>query len=63
MCQLTAGMRIGELVQLRKKHLILDTERITVKIPTTIAKFDKARTTFFSKEAGVLLRTILKKTR
>ena len=61
LCQLSAGMRIGELVQLRKKHLKLDTDRIIVKIPAKIAKFKRARTTFFSKEAAVLLRVILKR--
>jgi len=61
MCQISSGMRIGEIVQLRKKHLILDTERIMVKIPTTIAKFHKARTTFFSKETASVLKPILKK--
>lgn len=59
-CQLSALMRIGEIVQLRKKHLIIDKPNIIVKIPPTIAKFSKARTTFFSKEASVLLRPILR---
>jgi len=61
MCQLSSGMRIGELVQLRKRHLILDnyTHRIIIKIPHTITKFSKARTTIFSIEASKLLRSIL----
>lgn len=61
MCQLSGLMRIGEIVQLRKKHLILDKQNIIVKIPSTIAKFNKGRTTFFSKEASIMLRPKLKK--
>ena len=59
-CQSSSLMRIGEIVQLRKKHLILNKENIIVKLPTTITKFNKARTTFFSKEASKLLRPLLK---
>lgn len=59
-CQSSSLMRIGEIVQLRKKHLILDHKNIIVKLPTTITKFSKARTTFFSKEASKLLRPLLK---
>lgn len=61
MCQLSGLMRIGETVQLRKKHLILGKENIIVKIPSSIAKFKKGRTTFFSKEASRLLRPILRR--
>jgi len=60
MCQLSSLMRIGEIIQLRKRHLILGQDNIIVKIPATIAKFSKARTTFFSKEASKLLIPILK---
>ncbi len=60
MCQLSGLMRIGETVQLRKKHLILDKDNIIVKIPASIAKFSKGRTTFFSKEASKMLRPLLK---
>ena len=60
MCQMSALMRIGETVQLRKKHLILDKQNIIVKIPASIAKFKKGRTTFFSKKASKLLRPILR---
>lgn len=59
-CQLSSLMRIGELTQLRKKHLIADKQNIKVKIPATIAKFKKGRTTFFSKEASRLLRPLLR---
>jgi len=60
MCQLSSLMRVGEIVQLRKNHLVLDKENIIVKIPSEIAKLKKARTTFFSKEASDLLRPKLK---
>ena len=60
-CQLSSLMRIGELTQLRKKHLIADKQNIIVKIPATIAKLKKGRTTFFSKEASRLLRPLLRK--
>jgi len=59
-CQSSSLMRIGEMVQLRKRHLILNKENIIVKLPALITKFNKARTTFFSKEASKLLRPILK---
>ena len=59
-CQSSSLMRIGEIVQLRKKHLILEGQNIIIKIPATIAKFKKGRTTFFSKEASKLLRPMLR---
>ncbi|KEQ57123.1 integrase family protein [Marine Group I thaumarchaeote SCGC RSA3] len=59
-CQASSLMRISELIQLRKKHLISNGENIIVKIPAQIAKFKKGRTTFFSKEASKLLRPILR---
>jgi len=61
LCQLSSGMRSGELLQVRKSDLNLNTKRIMVKLRPSIAKGNKARTTFFSKEAGNMLRTILKK--
>jgi integrase len=60
-CQLSSCMRIGEIVQLRKRHLITGQKNIIVKIPSKIAKFKKGRTTFFSKEASKMLIPILKK--
>ena len=60
-CQSSSLMRIGEIVQLRKKHLIMSGENIIVKIPASITKFKKGRTTFFSKEASKMLRPILRK--
>jgi integrase len=61
LCQSSSLMRIGEIIQLRKKHLITGQKNIIVKIPPTIAKFSKGRTTFFSKEASKLLYPLLKK--
>jgi len=58
--QLSSGMRRGEMLQLRKKDLIID-KRIIIKIPARIAKFNKARTTFVSSEAGKMLIPRLKK--
>ena len=60
MFQISSGVRIGELVQLQKKHFVLDKERIMVKIPSRIAKFRRARTTFVTKETGMMLTSILK---
>ena len=60
LCQSSSLMRVGEMVQLRKKHLILGQDNIIVKIPATIAKYNKGRTTFFSKEASRLLVPLLK---
>jgi len=59
-CQSSSLMRIGELVELKKKHLIDTNDNIIVKIPAVIAKFSKGRTTFFSKEASKMLRPLLK---
>ena len=55
LAQASSGMRIGELVQLRREHLHTDTDRIMVKIPARITKKKRARTTFFSAEAAGLL--------
>ncbi len=60
-CQLSGLHRIGEMVQLKKKHLILDHDNIIVKIPAYIAKFNKGRTTFWSKEASRMVRPLLKR--
>jgi len=58
--QLSSGMRRGEMLQLRKKDLIID-KRIIIKIPARIAKFNKARTTFVSSEVQRMLIPRLKK--
>jgi len=61
LCMISSGMRIGETCQLKPKHLNLEGKRIMVKIPASIAKYNRARTTFFSQEASKLLKTMLKK--
>jgi len=60
LCQISSLTRIGELLQLRKKDLDLSTDRITVNLRARTTKKGKERTTFFSKEASVLLRVKLK---
>jgi len=60
LCQLSSGMRIAELLQIRKRDLELD-KRIIIHIPAKVAKFNKARPTFFSIEAQNLLIPRLKK--
>lgn len=58
--QLSSGMRRGEMLQLRKKDLVIG-KRIMIKIPAKIAKFNKARTTFTSSEVTPYLIQRLKK--
>jgi integrase len=45
----SSGMRIGKLMNIKKKDLDLSTKRITVKIPAN-TKTRTGRTTFFTKE-------------
>lgn len=61
LCMISSGMRIGEICQIKKKHLDLDKSRIQVNIPASIAKYNRKRITFFSKEVAPLLRQHLKK--
>jgi len=61
LCQISSLTRIGELLQLRKKDLDLSTDRITVNLRASTTKKGRERTTFFSREASVLLRVKLKK--
>ncbi len=56
LAQISSGMRIGELCQLRKKHLDLNKKRIQVNIPAEFVKTGKSRITFFSKEFNKLFR-------
>ena len=60
MFQISTGVRIGEAIQLRKRDFVFGKERIAVKIPARIAKMHKGRTTFVSKEAAIMLTSILK---
>jgi len=59
--QIQAGLRIGESVQLRKKHFLHDYDRLVLKIPPNIAKFKRGRTVVIGKEAGDRIKQILKK--
>ena len=59
-CQLSSCMRIAELLQIRKKDLTYSNGNYIVKVPSKIAKFGKGRTTFFSKEASNLVKTLLR---
>ena len=61
LAQSSSGMRIGEIVQLRKKHIVTNMERIMVKIPAKFTKKKRARTTLFSKEVSKLLLSRLHK--
>jgi len=61
LAQISSGMRLGEIVQIRKKDLVLDSKRIMVKIPAKITKTKQARTTFLSKETEKMMRHRLKK--
>ena len=55
LAQSSSGMRIGELVRLRRRHLDTGAERITVRIPASLTKNRRGRTTFFSREVSRLL--------
>lgn len=55
MAQSSSGMRIGEITQLRRRHLVTGMERIMVKIPASFTKKKRARTTFFSAEVSRML--------
>jgi len=61
LAQISSGMRLGEIVQIRKKDLVLDSNRIMVKIPAKITKTKQARTTFLSREAEKMIHHTLKK--
>ena len=61
LAQSSSGMRIGEMVQLRKKDIHTDMVRLRVKIPAVFTKTRVARTTFFSSEAAQLVAPRLKK--
>jgi len=54
MVQLTSGMRRGEMHRLKRKDFHIG-KRIMIKIPATVAKFNKGRTCFVSSEVSALL--------
>jgi len=61
LCQLSTGLKIGEIVQIRKRDFVLGKKRILVKVPAKFAKFKRARTPVLSKEAGIMISGILKR--
>ena len=61
LAQSSSGMRIGEMVQLRKKDIHTDMARLMVKIPAAFTKTRVARTTFLSAEAASLVVPKLRK--
>ena len=60
LAQASSGMRIGEIIQLRRKHVNTEAERIMVKLPAALTKRKRGRTTFFSSETADLLLPRLK---
>ena len=58
---LSSGMRVGEAVQLKKKHFDTSEKQFMIKIPANSTKTLAGRTVFISKEASSAVRPILKK--
>jgi len=58
---LSSGMRVGETVQLKKKHFDTSEKRFMIKIPANLTKTKQARTVFISKEASSAIRPLLKR--
>jgi len=58
---LSSGMRVGETVQLKKKHFDLTSKRTTIKIPADYTKTKQGRTVFISKEATNAIKPLLRK--
>lgn len=65
-CQLSGLMRIGEVMQLKKKHLETETKdgvflaNIRIHLPAHITKLKRSRTTFLTTEASRMLRSWVK---
>jgi len=58
---LSSGMRVGETVQLKKRHFDLTTKRTMIKIPADYTKTKQGRTVFISKEATTAIKPLLRK--
>ncbi len=58
---ISSGMRIGEAMQIRKKDLDLNHDRIIVNIPARFTKLKRSRVTFLSIEAGKSIKPKLEK--
>ena len=55
LAQSSSGMRIGEMLQLRKSDIHTHLARLLVRIPAKYTKTGMARTTFFSAEAAKMV--------
>ena len=55
LAQSSSGMRIGEMLQLRKSDVHTHLARLLVRIPAKYTKTGMARTTFFSAEAAKMV--------
>jgi integrase len=60
LCSSSSGMRIGSIMQLRKKDISYELNRPMVKVRAETTKKKRSYTTFFSKEADKYLRPLLK---
>lgn len=58
---LSSGMRVGETVQLKKKHFDLSTDRTMIKIPADYTKTKEGRTVYISKEATNAIKPLLRR--
>ena len=63
LCMLSAGLRPIEVAHIKKNNLELDKKRIVVHVPARYTKLKRAKTSFFSSEAGRMLKPILNRTR
>ena len=61
LAQSSSGMRIGEMLQLRKSDIHTHMARLLVRIPAKYTKTGMARTTFFSAEAAKMVMPRLMK--
>ncbi len=61
MLQSCSAMRIGELLQLKKRHFDFSKDRIQVNLSASMTKSGESRITFVSKECEKLLFPLLKK--
>lgn len=58
---ISSGMRVGELGQIRFKHLDLTHSNIIIRIPSHITKTGHSRIAFFSKQVSEMIRYRMKK--
>ena len=58
---LSSGMRVGETVQLKKKHFDFNTKRTKIRIPAEYTKTKQGRTVFISKEATNAIKPLLRR--